>query len=80
MYPQTTLYFLFRSMQNYLILTFGLGVFGAYMGAWSPPLYAIYADSVASGQRSAYETVCIQRLKKEYKALLWYCLFLSTDM
>jgi hypothetical protein len=44
-------------LQNYCILTVGLGVFGAYMGAWSPALYAIYADSVASGQRSAYETV-----------------------
>lgn len=44
--------------QNYIILTFGLGVFGAYMGMWSPPLYAIYADSVPSGQRSGYETVC----------------------
>eukprot|EP00123_Amoebidium_parasiticum_P018179 comp24125_c0_seq1/m.43768 comp24125_c0_seq1/g.43768 ORF comp24125_c0_seq1/g.43768 comp24125_c0_seq1/m.43768 type:complete len:461 (-) comp24125_c0_seq1:210-1592(-) len=41
--------------ENYLLLTAGLGIFGLYMGAWSPPMYAIYADSVASGQRSKYE-------------------------
>ncbi|KNC81356.1 hypothetical protein SARC_06316 [Sphaeroforma arctica JP610] len=42
--------------ENFLMLCVGMAVFGVYMGMWSPPLYAIYADSIPSGQRSGYET------------------------
>eukprot|EP01134_Creolimax_fragrantissima_P006947 CFRG6947T1 len=42
--------------ENFIMISIGMGVFGIYMGAWSPPVYAIYADSIPSGQRSGYET------------------------
>eukprot|EP00124_Ichthyophonus_hoferi_P001171 Ihof_evm12s55 gene=Ihof_evmTU12s55 len=45
------------SQEDYILLTCGLGIFGVYMGAWTPPLYSIYADSVPSGSRSKYETI-----------------------
>lgn len=42
---------------DYALLVSGLGLFGIYMGAVTPPLWSIYADSVPSGNRSKYETI-----------------------
>jgi len=42
--------------QTYIVITVGLGLWGAYTGAYLSPLSAIYADSVETGSRSELET------------------------